>query len=366
MKNENGGPGFIPPEAAQDLLRSGVVSNQTTEVPMSVAVQFPSCAQGSAEVSVSEVIRLYLEHVELRFKLGAYSKSARLRVVRYLADFSGAFGAQPVSKCRSADLTRWLIDRPTWKSDSTKSDALTSVLVCFKWATRERYIPFMPYVRPSGIPIKPRPRQAFTPVEFVRFMQQARNRPGLRKRPSSTALRCACSFLWRTGARTCEMRTALYRDLDRQKGVLQCRHHKTENVSGEDRIIGLDDRTLRLVKWLERTRKPNGRACHCERAEKDPHQQGEHVFPNGRRGPWTKDTFARLFRTFADRAGIDKRKSAYCLRHGFCVQCIRAGISERAIADQMGHAGTKHIAWYGRQSKQQADHLREVVRRANE
>jgi integrase len=328
---------------------------------------FPRPDVASAKLpTVAQIVQLYLDQIELRSQAGTLSAASRARARYYLGDFSGKFGELTVDQCRNGDLTRWLLERPRWKSPATKSDALTAVLNCFRWAAspEERYLPYCPYSRPKGLP-KPRPRAAFDEAEYRRFMHASRNHPGERRRPSSMALRVAIYFLWRSGCRTCEVRNGLWPDVQWENGVIELPHHKTEVATGEDRLIGLDERLLRILRWLHRTRKPDSRACACEEAKRRPHAREDHIFRNGRGGAWTKDSFARLFRTFANRAGIDPKKSAYSLRHGFCVQAITRGLADREIADQMGHASTRQIAWYGRQSRQRAEHLRNIVRRVH-
>ncbi len=326
---------------------------------------FPQSSPGSGEPTVAAVINQYLSHLELRESVGQYSAAALERARRYLGSFSGRYGSQGFSLGRTTDLTRWLHEHPEWKSDSTKNDAITAVLVCFRWAAdEEQMIAHVPYRRPKGLRLKPRPRGAFTLQEFRRLLAGSRNHRGVRRRPSAVALRCALHFLWRTGARTCEMRLALWQQLDRELGVIRQAHHKTEAITGEDRLIGLDDGLLRLLRWMKWRSRRNERPCTCPAAKHEPHAVQDHIFLNGRGRPWNRASFARLFRTFADRAGIDRKKSAYCLRHGFCVQAITAGVGERQIADQMGHSSTRQISWYGRQARQRAEHLRAVVRQA--
>jgi site-specific recombinase XerD len=61
-----------------------------------------------------------------------------------------------------------------------------------------------------------------------------------------------------------------------------------------------------------------------------------------------------------------QKKSAYSLRHGFCVQAIKSGdVTDREIAVAMGHSGTDLIHWYGREAGLDSGHLRSVVRRVH-
>ena len=51
----------------------------------------------------------------------------------------------------------------------------------------------------------------------------------------------------------------------------------------------------------------------------------------------TTRTVARTVKKVADKAGISKPVSPHVLRHTFSVNCIRKGISTRALQTLLGH-----------------------------
>ena len=51
----------------------------------------------------------------------------------------------------------------------------------------------------------------------------------------------------------------------------------------------------------------------------------------------TKRTVARIVKKVADKAGISKPVSPHVLRHTFSVNCIKKGISTRALQALLGH-----------------------------
>ena len=51
----------------------------------------------------------------------------------------------------------------------------------------------------------------------------------------------------------------------------------------------------------------------------------------------TKRTVARVVKKVADKAGISKPVSPHILRHTFSVNCIKRGISTRALQTLLGH-----------------------------
>ncbi len=51
----------------------------------------------------------------------------------------------------------------------------------------------------------------------------------------------------------------------------------------------------------------------------------------------TKRTVARIVKKVADKAEISKPVSPHVVRHTFSVNCIRKGISTRALQTLLGH-----------------------------
>lgn len=51
----------------------------------------------------------------------------------------------------------------------------------------------------------------------------------------------------------------------------------------------------------------------------------------------SKRTIERVVKTIANKAGISKSVSPHVLRHTFAVNCIKKGISTRALQSLLGH-----------------------------
>lgn len=301
-------------------------------------------------ITVREVASVYLDHLRARVQAGDYSADAFVGTRRELTRFADKYGKQLVSECRRQDLTSWLNANPQWNSNHTKRRVLSSILAAFRWADDEGIISVNPYRRPR-LRLTVRPRRPARIPEYVSLMRHGR-------RP----LRRALFFLRRTGARTCEMRQALWADVDWDLGIVRLDDHKTvDAMAGQPRLIGLDPAVLRFLRNLHRRRPAEGLVCHCEFAEGRPHRTNDHVFLNERHVPWDRHTLARNLRRVADRIGLAPDVTAYCLRHMFAADAIEAGVGERQLADQLGHTTTRMVSWYARQSRQRAEHLRNVA-----
>lgn len=304
----------------------------------------------AGSLTAQDIATRFLDDVELRHKGGLVGPALVDRHRHYLGLFAGALGDLAAADCRPTDLTRWILGQEGWKSDHTRQDAARSVLAAFQWALDEDLLEKNPLKKFRPCWNTPQPRGAITPAEYGTLMRLARecNGKGRRKRPSRGAFRVALFFLMETGARTCEMREALWTDVDFDRGVITLGIHKTSRKTGKPRMVPLGARVLRLLRWMHRKR-PEGK---------------ENVFLSSRKTPWTKDTFARLFRKYADLAGVRKGVTAYCLRHGFTVEGLEAGVGERQLADVLGQSSTRYVAWYGKDCRSKADYLNGVVEQA--
>lgn len=429
------------------------------------------------EPTVAEVINLYLNAQELRFRSNALSKGSVVRSNNYLGSFRAKYGHQRISDCHRADIVTWLLEHPSWESSHTKISAVGQVVACFRWAEDDELIERSPYRRPRALWAPPQPRQALLPEEYEAIMTTARGcrthptrlpvttRRRLRREqwrhtihhhisqhrgplflfpcpadqwrrvmvvyhahgatdyirvevdestlivvatmppplsiyarevnqsvaierllaalppkakggqrqfsssygwkllplahagngnggapqphgrdrahPGRTAFRIALWLLWNTGARTCELRNATFSDVDWETSVIRLTDHKTTRATGLDRIIALNRRVMRLVRWLHKHRRP----------------EQQNIIINSRGRPWVKGTFSQQFKRFALMAGIQRRVSPYSARHGFTVRAIELGMGERQIADLLGHASTIYVSYYGKSTRNKLDYL---------
>ena len=300
-------------------------------------------------VTVPAIVMEYLAYLQGRVDAGTFAADNLRNIRRELNAFAGAFD-QAVDQCRQRDLLRWLEANPQWKSGHSKRHAIASVIACFNWAVDEEgggLIDKSPYRKPkirSSTPCEP--RRPATRHEYVILMKGG-----------SRPLRRALFMLRRSGIRTCELRELRWHEvlLDDETPHLNLANHKTRRRTGRARKVGLDPGTVGFLRSLQR------------------HAGGglfgkddSHVFLNGDGLPWKCRGFAQHFRRWAERLGLDddadKRVSAYCLRHSYACGAVEAGISTRAIADQLGHTTTILIdRVYGCHTRDRQRHLSRVA-----
>lgn len=305
----------------------------------------------SANLSVGQVVAAYLDARTLSCKAGLITKQSLKKAEFYLRAFVGHYGPQTLAECRRGDVKRFLLLHPEYKSAHTKADASGQVVTCFRWAEEDGLIDRCPYTRPRDLPA-PQPRTPITAEEVRRILASAKDHG---HRLTRSRFRLALWFLWETGCRTCELYKLDWSMWDGERGCFTL-DSKTTGKTGRKRILALPRRAWRLIGRMAfaRTADADAQPMHALIA-KD--AQGC-VFLNGRNRPWNKDTFGKLFRRHANAAGVRLEVSAYCLRHGFTCEALEGGTGERQLADYLGHASTKYVAWYGRGVRAKVDYLR--------
>jgi integrase len=300
--------------------------------------------------SIQDVIDLFLEHLRARVTAGEYSPRALDNRARLLRDFAVEAGRQPVHQARQFLFSAWLTGQAGRWSKRTREDAAATVVQCFKWAADQELIERCPFRKPP-IPGTRRTKPAFLHGE-LRAMRCAMESRAARWPDDVKAFRRALYFLWHTGARSGEMRELRWTQIDWVSGVARLEDHKTRHHTGEDRLIPLNRSLLRLLRAMFQVR------------------TSEYVFTS-RGKPWLgtrgKDAFGLLFKRWAARAGLPRGITPHSLRHGYCVRCIEAGLSDRATADQGGWRKTAMVSHYGAAARSRCAHLSqdaEAVRRA--
>jgi len=271
--------------------------------------------------TVLDVVTIYLANIERRIERGDLTPAVGDTYCSDLADFCKQFGDRPVSQLRQHDLTEFLAAHPKWKAVNTKRRAVSSVLSCFRWARDEEIIPTCPYSSPRALRgMIAETRRPATHDEFRTLLEWAR-----------PEVKWALLFLYRTGCRTCEMRELTW-DSCRLVGKnphLVLAKHKTVRRTGRPRIVGLDMLTVRLLLALKRISK------------------SDRVFVNADGNPWLKDSFCHHIRRLAARIGLDcgveRRVSAYCLRHTYACDAIEAGFGSSQVAHALGHSSAAMV-----------------------
>lgn len=291
-------------------------------------------------LTVASVIGEYLAAKEAQAHAGMIQPEALAKARFYCLAFKADFGTLAIGSCRRGDLKRFLALHPEYRSAWTKHDAAGHVVCAFRWAEDNGLIPSCPYRRPKDLPAA-EPREWMRRDEYLAIIEHAK-RWG--KRPTRKRFRLALRFLWLTGARTCELYRLKWEQYDDDRGVFE-QKGKTTHRTGKARMIVLTPRSWRFIRLLRRfDKRPTG-----------------HVFLHGRGRPWNRDSFGKLFRKHANRAGVRKEVSAYSARHGFCVELLDAGAGERQVADLMGQETTRQIRHYGRGVRSKLDYLRRTA-----
>lgn len=314
-------------------------------MPLSPPVKLFSPESAPHEITVRQVVTCYLAVKRVERQAGLYSVGAMAAAERYLGLFLEWLGERAdagVGSCRKSDLPSFILSRPAWKSAHTRNDAVRYIVGCFRWATDEPLIERNPYRRPSK-PLwgQAQPRPAISEAEYAAIMAQTEIQRCSKSRPSRIAFGRAMRFLWATGCRTCEMRTVLWEQLDSAQGVMVLGHHKTMRT-GRPRVLAVTAAVRAILDEIG--------ARHAGP-----------IFLNGNGRPWNRNSFGKRFRQYATLAGVRPQLTAYCLRHGFCVSGLRAGVGERQLADVMGHTSTRYVEWYGRSAASQADYLKSIT-----
>ncbi len=359
-----------PPESSKAEMRlfDPVKENMRPIRPARPPRPMPQTIQDCCDLFVKEKAALRA--------LGAYSEKSFDRLKRSLANFCEFIGDMLVTDARQSDLVDWLNTNTLWKNPHTLQANAGYIVSAFRFVAKEGLIQRCPFYRNARLFPVAMPREDLKPEEYQAIMRVSRvtpyfrpSRRGPRKpkaearrgrrysgnrlhRPSSRAFRRLFCFLWETGARVGEAMAMRWSDVDLNKSIVTLYYHKTVRKSGDSRIIAFPAKIKRLFVWTLRH----------SRIRPKPE---DHVFLNGRGYPWNPVQFNQTFRKRRKMAGVTRRISAYSTRHGFCVRALEAGVPQRQIADMMGQASTRYVAWYGKGARKNVEYLHGTLAQMN-
>lgn len=146
--------------------------------------------------------------------------------------------------------------------------------------------------------------------------------------------RALITFLWGTGARIAETLDLLPAEIDLEERTVTILRGK----GGKRRTVGLSAQTMEeLQRWFEK---------RAELGLTDAHP----VFPVISKPTVGKRLYASCvreqLRDCARRAGIRKRITPHCFRHGMAVDLVRRGVPINVISKCLGHSNSAITARY--------------------
>jgi integrase len=151
---------------------------------------------------------------------------------------------------------------------------------------------------------------------------------------AGTRDRALYTFLWGTGARIAETLDLLPPEIDLEERTVTILRGK----GGKRRTVGLSTQTIEeLERWFDR---------RADLGLTDAHP----VFPVISQPTVGKRLYASCvreqLRDCAKRAGIRKRITPHCFRHGMAVDLVRRGIPINVISKCLGHSNSAITARY--------------------
>lgn len=297
----------------------------------------------------------YKQHMQRRIEAGDLDPEAAKNVYRYLDSFLDyrtekgvRVGDHTPAEAQQVHLTNWLFaNYDHWKSGATRADAIGFVLGCFNTLEEQRVIDVSPFRRPRHLKF-PRTHLKAMRKHHFRAIYWAASRLG-RKTLYFRLMLFAC---WYTGVRLGEFRMLEPNEIDWDAVVrLSAKKNKTGRITGEERIIGVGNRLLSVLWNL------------CEQRKKD---GKKFVFLSPRGKPWTSDNLGRHYAKFRELAGVPTDIYMRAVRHGYAVRILSDGeTSAKAVADQLGHRGTRMVeSIYAAETRYDAELVKGVAAKA--
>ena len=157
---------------------------------------------------------------------------------------------------------------------------------------------------------------------------------------------CFRDFLFaleQTGSRPGEVSAVTASAVDLRTGVWVLAEHKTEEATGEPRVVILTPAMVELTRRLM--------------AE---HPEGS-LFRNADGKPWNRNAVRCRFRRVREKLGLGGDLVAYLYRHAVATDLLETGAGIAQVSEILGHKGTDMVMRHYQKLRHRRDHLREQM-----
>jgi integrase len=272
------------------------------------------------QLTVLDLCEKFLDWVELHRSADTYDDYRD-----WLARWVKLHGSTRAREIRALDLEEWKAAlAKKHLSPWTVNHGVIAVKTCWSWGVKNDLLPFNPLQKVQKLDTEGRER-TFTQTEFLALL-----------RHSDALFRQVLLFFRLTGIRPGEFRRLTWEQVDFDNHILVIRKHKSRRTAKtkKPRIIHLPPAAENLLRWRLQA---NGRT--------------ERVFLNGDGQPWSYNALRCRMRRLRVRAGIGpdengERIVLYTARHTFGSRAAAAGVSDRRLAELMGHTDPKMTQKY--------------------
>lgn len=280
--------------------------------PPASASQPPALAYPTSRLqTVREVVEIY-------FSQAKYSDQALACRKRFVGKFVRDFGSRPVESCCPGDLMLWISQHKDWKSSWTIRSVARFVNRPFNWAAKLRLIQANPF---HGVSYEEgEPRRVMTDAEFWLIFRGPKGRT---RKLQKNLFRRVLLFLRWTGCRPGEMARATWADVDWDHSVVVLQEHKSRKKTRKPRVIPLNDRCVKMLRWMQRRASGAGL-----------------IFLNEYGTAWSNSSFGRRLDNLKFRYGLAKDCVLYGLRHAFGTNGVLRGANLSLLSKAMGHSST--------------------------
>lgn len=268
-------------------------------------------------VTVSDLCERFLAWVKLH-----RSEATHADYSYWLGRWEAAHGPESAAAVQALDLKSWKGQlAQTGVSAWTVNHAIVTVKVCWSWAVKYDFLAANPLAKVQKLDAEGRSR-VFTPEEFRSLL-----------RHTDPVFRRILLFLRLTGLRPGELCRLSWPDVDLANSVVVLRKHKTYRKTRRPGVVYLPPPAAGLLRFLARS-------------------GSEGLVFRGLAGrPFTVNGLRCRMRRLRDRAGIGPDQNGenvvlYTTRHTFGSRAAAAGVTDKRLADLMGHTDAKMTQKY--------------------
>jgi integrase len=280
----------------------------------------PGAAKTVQQIAVWELCEQFLDWVEIHRSPQTFTDYKT-----WLKRWVVLHGRRLARDIRPLDLEQWKASLvKAGRKPCTVNHAIVAVQTCWNWGVRNELLTANPLVRVEKLHAEGR-RRVMTSDEFRGML-----------RHSDALFRQVLLVFRLTGVRPGEFRKLTWDHVNLEHHCWVIRDHKASRTAKDKkpRVVPMPPIVEKLLQWRL---KEYGRTAY--------------VFLNEDGERWTSNALRCRMRRLRDRARIAPDENGekivmYTARHSYATAAVASGVSDRRLADLMGHTTSKTTQRY--------------------
>ncbi len=268
---------------------------------------------------MKDLINQFLDYLTIERGLSSNTIASYRRDLAKFSEYAASRKINDAAGITKHDVSKYLYFlKDKSLAPGTISRNLVAIKMFYKFLVTERMVK----QNPAGLLESPKLSKNLPDVLDMSEVDTMLKGPNLRS-PSGMRDKAALELMYATGMRVSELSELEQEGLNMEVGFVRC-----TGKGGKERIIPVGREAKdALIRYIEKAR------------PKFTKQKGDnHLFLSKLGRKISRQSFWKMLKKYALKAGINKNITPHTLRHSFATHLLEKGADLRSVQEMLGHA----------------------------